>query len=313
MKRFTSFGVLALILAGLFSCTSSPGAVQPGSSVWKISRNGDTLFLGGSIHILRDTDYPLPAEFDRAFSQSSVLVLEADIEQMADENIMMYLLSRTRLPDNKTLQSILERDAYEKLKAKCNEYGFSIDEVSKLKPSMVVTLLSSIQIQKFGFNRQGVDLYYLNRAKNENKPVDFLETVKTQIDALVSMGEGYESDYVRYSLYDMESTEDDISTLLTDWKEGDGKSTETMIRGMKEIWPEIYKTLLADRNAAWMPQIEDFLDSGQVHFVIVGLAHLHGPDGLLRQLKDSGCTVERLNLTHNIPKKSGKERATSSR
>jgi uncharacterized protein YbaP (TraB family) len=81
---------------------------------------------------------------------------------------------------------------------------------------------------------------------------------------------------------------------LTDWKKGAASSTEAAIAEMRETWPDIYNTLLTDRNAGWMPQIEEFLASGEVHFVIAGLAHLHGPDGLLRQLKNSGCRVQRL-------------------
>jgi uncharacterized protein YbaP (TraB family) len=150
------------------------------------------------------------------------------------------------------------------------------------------------QIQKFGFTRQGVDTHYLEMAKNENRPVRYLESVRTQIDALVATGDGYENDYVRYSLYDMVNTEAGIETLLTDWKKGAASSTEAAIAEMRETWPDIYKTLLTDRNAAWMPQIEGFMASDQVHFVIAGLAHLHGPDGLLRQLKNSGYRVQRL-------------------
>jgi uncharacterized protein YbaP (TraB family) len=150
------------------------------------------------------------------------------------------------------------------------------------------------QIQKFGFTRQGVDTHYLEMAKNENRPVRYLESVRTQIDALVATGDGYENDYVRYSLYDMINTEAGIETLLTDWKRGASASTEAAITEMRETWPDIYKTLLTDRNAAWMPQIEGFLASGQTYFVIAGLAHLHGPDGLLLQLKNSGCRVQRL-------------------
>jgi uncharacterized protein YbaP (TraB family) len=222
-----------------------------------------------------------------------VLVLEADVEQMANKEIAQYLMSQMILPDNKTLLSILDTDTYEALKAKCREYGFLIDTVSKYKPSMIISMLIMQRIQKFGFTRQGVDTHYLEMAKNENRPVRYLETVRAQIDALVATGDGYENDYVRYSLYDMTNTEADIETLLTDWRRGAASSTEAAIAEMGETWPDIYKTLLKDRNAAWMPRIEGFLASGQVYFVIAGLAHLHGPDGLLRQLKYAGCKVER--------------------
>ena len=294
MKRIISTCALVLILTGVFSCDSGPPPDKPGSSVWQVSRKGNTLFLGGSIHILRDTDFPLPKEYDQAFSKSSILVLEADIEQMAGEEITQYITSRMLLPDDITLQLILDTDTYETLRVKCNEYGFTINNVSKFKPSMVITILTLFQIQEFGFTRQGVDIHYLEMARSENKPVEYLETVKTQIDALVAMGDGYENDYVRYSLNDLENTENGITTLLTDWRRGAASSTETTLAEMKEKWPEIYKTMLTDRNAAWMPQLEKFLASEQVYFVIVGLAHLHGPDGLLRHLKKSGCKVKRV-------------------
>jgi uncharacterized protein YbaP (TraB family) len=157
---------------------------------------------------------------------------------------------------------------------------------------MVVTLLSVLQIQKSGFSEEGVDNHYQERARKENKPVLFLESVESQIDALLSMGDGYENDYVLYSLLDMDSSEDEITTLVTEWKKGGVSRSEEALTGMKEDWPAIYKTLVSDRNSAWMPQIEEFLAGGQVHFVIAGLLHMHGPDGLLRQLEDRGYTVE---------------------
>jgi uncharacterized protein YbaP (TraB family) len=234
----------------------------------------------------------MPKEFDRAFSRSAALVLEADVEQLASEEFALHLVSQMVLPDGKTLQSILDSDVYDLLSAECAKYGLPIDAVSKFKPSMVVTMISMLQIQEFGFVEEGVDAHYLQMAKNKNKPVYYLETAQSQIDAFLSMGDGYENDYVRYSLYDMGSTEDEITMLVTDWKRGDVSRSEMELAEMKEEWPDIYKALLTDRHAAWMPQIEGFLASGQVHFVITGLLHMHGPDGLLQQLRDSGCTVE---------------------
>ena len=108
MKRIISFCVIVIIGVGLFSCASLSPRNQTGSSVWKISRGGNSLFLGGSVHILRDDDYPLPDEFDRAFSQSSMLVIETDVEQLSDPDVAQYLMSNMFLPGNKTLRSILE-------------------------------------------------------------------------------------------------------------------------------------------------------------------------------------------------------------
>ena len=295
MKRIFSLLAVAAICAGLLSCASSPARNQPGSSVWEISKDGNALFLGGSVHILRETDYPLPKEFDRAFSRSAALVLETDVEQMADESINAYLMTKVTLPDDQTLQTILDADAYEALEAKLGEYGIPISLIAEFKPSVAILMLSMLQIEEYGFVQEGIDAHYLQKAKDKGKPVYYLETVQAQIDMIATMGDGYESDYVRYSLQDMEDTETGFEELLAEWKTGGSSNMEASLAEMKEQWPTLYSTMVSDRNAAWMPQITKYLNSGTVFFVIVGVGHLHGPDGLLRQLEDSGYAVEQVN------------------
>ena len=278
----------------LFYCTSAPNSNESVTSVWRISKNGNNLFLGGSIHVLRSEDFPLPKAFDDAFEQSKMLVLETDIEQIENENIMQYLITKMLLPGDKTLRSILDSETYKMLQTKCTEYGFSVESVAKLKPSLVITMLSMIEMQKFGFMQDGVDAYYLNKAKKINKHLDYLETIEVQIDMLVTMGDGYENDYVRYSLHDMDNTENELASIVYEWKNGKASNIEQELLEMRNQWPIIYKTMVSDRNAAWMPRLISYLAFGSPVFVIVGLGHLHGPDGLLKQFADFGCTVEQL-------------------
>ena len=289
MKRFLYF---TLILALFISCRT---AGEPsGSSVWMVSKDGNTLYLGGSIHILREDDFPLPKEFDLALSESEVLVLEADVEQMEDDEVVRYVMSQMFLSDNQTLATLLDPDVYTMLSDSLNEYGLPIESISGFKPSMVMTMLTMIQFQEYGFTQEGIDFYYLQKALDENKQIQFLESVESQIDMLVSMGEGYENDFVLYSLQDLENTGTFLTTILNDWRTGESESTEMSLISMKEEWPQTYKSMITDRHDAWMPQIEEFLDSGSTYFVIAGLLHMHGPDGLLKQLEDKGCTIEQL-------------------
>ncbi|MCL2184828.1 MAG: TraB/GumN family protein [Treponema sp.] len=263
------------------------------SSVWKITKNGNTLFLGGSIHVLRETDFPLPEQFDTAFYASDILVLETDTEQLSTPEVQQYLLSQIFLPDHKRLQDILEEDTYELLSSACIEYGLSIDEFARMKPSMVINILNLFQIQKYGFVQQGIDEYYFEKAKSEKKPVSFLESVQVQINMLMSMGDGYENDYVRYSVEDIESDEAELIILLYEWKNGTSEiSNNKRLIEMKEDWPQIYQSLISSRHNEWLPQIKEFLESGKTCFVIVGLLHMHGPDGILQYLESIGCVIE---------------------
>ena len=301
MKRSFSLCGVFLLFAVLFSCTSSPAAsrsessassVHAGSSVWVVGKNGNTMFLGGSIHVLRNRDFPLPKEFDRAIEQSSMLVLEADVEKMDDPNIAQYVMMRMFLPGGKTLESVLDSKTFAMLKAKCEGVGVPIESVAGIKPSMVITMLSVLEMEGSGFAEQGIDMYCLEKAKKAEMPIGFLETVEAQIDMLVTMGDGYENDFVKYSLYDMNNTGNDLASIVSEWRTGSAANTEETIKEMKNQWPVLYQDLLVNRNKAWLPRLEEYLTGGKTVFVVVGLAHLHGPDGLLRRLKDSGCTVE---------------------
>ena len=293
MKRLMFFPALVLGIALFFSCASAPPVPeQTGSSVWKITRNGNTIFLGGSIHILRYTDFPLPVEFSRAFAESTTLVLEADITLFEDLAIQQYLLTQMILPDGQTLQTILDSETYELLAAVAAQYGLPLEIFYNLRPSMVMTTLALLQMQRLGFVQEGVDIYFLNKAASANVPVRFLESIESQIDMLLSMGEGYENDFVRYSIQDMENTEVFLADILRDWRTGESASTELSLRTMREEWPYLYRALITDRHDAWMPQIEEYLDSGSAYFVLVGLLHLHGSNGLLQLLEDAGSTIE---------------------
>ena len=79
------------------------------------------------------------------------------------------------------------------------------------------------------------------------------------------------------------------------WKSGDREGlNEHTNTTMKEEYPDLYQSLLVDRNNNWMPLIKTLFDSEEKEFVLVGAAHLVGEDGLLTQLEKLGCKVEQL-------------------
>ena len=205
-----------------------------------------------------------------------------------------FLLNNIFLPQDVTLQDLLEPETFELLAYVCMQYGFSIDDVARLKPSMIINILSLLQVEKYGFVQLGVDFYYFEKAQNANKPIYFLETVESQILMLVSMGEGYENEFVLYSLNDMENTESGLEILLYEWKHGNSFFMDDLLISMKDEWPHIYQIMITDRHDIWIPQIMEFIASEKVYFVIAGVLHMHGPDGLLQMLKDRGFTVEQL-------------------
>ena len=56
--------------------------------------------------------------------------------------------------------------------------------------------------------------------------------------------------------------------------------------------PEIRERLLVERNRNWIPHIEKCLKSDEKCFVVVGAAHLVGPDSVVDLLQKAGYKVE---------------------
>jgi uncharacterized protein YbaP (TraB family) len=285
MKKLT-----ALIITGFSFATLCFAQ----SSVWEISKNGKTLYLGGSVHLLRNEDFPLPAAFDAAFKKAQFIVFEADIEQASTPEVVQMIMGKSMLPGNQTLQTILDKNTYERLGILCKKLSLPIEQLQKLKPAMLLNTLTVLQLQQIGFTPQGVDAYYLSKAKETKKETGFLETVEQQITFLTDIGAGYENEYVQYSLDDFDKMEKDIPILISSWKKGVfDELLSDMLQG-KEKFPTAYKALFTDRNNDWIPKIENYLRGDKTAFVIVGLAHLHTSDGLLELLKNKGYKIKQV-------------------
>jgi uncharacterized protein YbaP (TraB family) len=59
-------------------------------------------------------------------------------------------------------------------------------------------------------------------------------------------------------------------------------------------YPAAYQSLIVERNNNWIPQLEQCLTRTTPCMVVVGAAHLVGPDGLLALLQRKGYRVEQL-------------------
>ena len=62
---------------------------------------------------------------------------------------------------------------------------------------------------------------------------------------------------------------------------------------MKSREPEVFNSLLRDRNRAWANKIARFMEDSGTGFVAVGTAHLLGEQSLLSELREQGYAVQR--------------------
>jgi uncharacterized protein YbaP (TraB family) len=282
--------LLSLLLI-LITCTQSFAE----SSVWKIRKGDSAIYLGGTFHILRQADFPLPDEFEKAYAASDMVVFETDIGKMNEMSTQQKLMSRAIYSDGSTIDQHISSRTYNLLIEYCASNGIPLSQFKQFKPPILVTALAMVELMKLGVSQEGVDMFYYKSAQKDNKDIVCLETIDEQIDYIMGMGKGNEDNLIKHTIDDLKSIKQNYETMVTAWKKGDVETLQGLIIGeFKSKMPELFKKLLSDRNEKWLPMIEEYFGDPKIEFVLVGTAHLVGPEGLVETLSRKGYQVENL-------------------
>ncbi|OEU67493.1 MAG: polysaccharide biosynthesis protein GumN [Desulfobacterales bacterium S5133MH16] len=270
-------------------------SVAADTSLWKVQLPKSVTYIGGTCHVLRKMDYPLPEEFVKAYEDSDVIVFETQLEELNTPKTQEMIIRKGIYNDELSLDKVLSTQTYDLLRQYCEASGIPVFSLNKLKPSLVVLTLLGLELQKLGINQTGVDHYFHHKATMDGKKIEGLESVEEQIEFVLSMGEGSEDDFIDNSIKDLKKTRQIISELIAAWKQGDEeKLYKLYIAPMKKDYPNLYATLIAERNREWLPIIERYLQTPQNEFVLVGVGHLVGTDGIIDHLRRSGYRINKL-------------------
>jgi uncharacterized protein YbaP (TraB family) len=268
-------------------------AAAPTSFVWKATRQGNTVYLGGSIHMLTADFYPLSPAFDRAFDDSDLLVEEVDFAEMTATEVQMQALMRAMLPSGQTLDKVLSAPTLALVNKAAGDVGAPMEALQRMKPWMIALTLEGLTLTKAGFDPDlGIDKHFYDRARAEGKGVQGLETVAYQLSRLDEMTMEQQERMLVQSIKEMDTEKASVGKLTDAWKTGDAAGVERVVLADLKADPVLYQRLLVERNKNWLPKIEALFARKTHALVLVGSAHLVGPDGLLAMLKAKGCTIE---------------------
>jgi uncharacterized protein YbaP (TraB family) len=268
---------------------------QAGSSVWKVSNGNHHLFIGGTIHVLSQRDYPLPKEFEQAYSQANLIVFETSIQEMKTPSAQQQLLSKTTYPAGHSIKENIRSETFNALEHYFSSRQLPLNNFLLFKPGMLSITMTMIELQVLGLGGTGVDEFYTLKAINDQKILGELESLEQQIDFIANLGNEDPDRLINYTLRDIGN----LTAILTDmkraWRDGDSSELNKLaVKPMQDEFPEIYDVLLLNRNNAWVPQIEAMIATSDIEFILVGVAHLAGKHSVLEQLRLRGYSVEML-------------------
>jgi uncharacterized protein YbaP (TraB family) len=265
------------------------------TSVWKVSRAGKSLYLGGTCHYLRASDMPLPPEFATAFADSKTICFETDMAKLQSPETQAALASQAMYTDGTTLDTVLSPEAWKATVAWCAKNHLPAAQLKSLKPWMLMMTITSLELQRYGFTAEGVDVQMQAKGTAAHKSFGELESVEQQIEFITHLGEGQESSLIVATFADIDRVPKILADIVAAWRTGDLAQIDKLLSDeMRTKFPSIYASLIVRRNKAWLPEIEAMLATEPREFILVGAAHLAGKDGLIEALKKKGCTVEQI-------------------
>lgn len=269
-------------------------AVHADSPVWKIVKGDNQLYIGGTIHILTQADYPLPETFETAYNNAAILVFETDLQKLKTPEFQQLLMSKVVYSDGRSLKTELSDATYQELEEHLASRGLPLGNLVNFKPGMVAITMTILELQRLGLIGTGVDEFFSLRAINDHKELGQLETMHEQLEFMATMGQGREDELITRTLRDIRQLPTMLQDIKDAWRRGDNrKLKEVAITPFKRDFPNVYNNLIVRRNDAWIDKIEAMLETQEIELVLVGALHLVGDDGLLEKLAARGYKVEK--------------------
>lgn len=290
------FVAIAGVPADALAQTTAPAAAAPiqgeGPALWVIKDVDSTLYLFGSVHVLRPTTGWASPRVEAAFDSASDIWFE--ISNPDDQAALMPLIQQHGLSPETPLSSRLTPQENAELEAAAQAMGASAAQLQPMKPWLAALSLSVAPLVKAGYDpKSGVELVLKARAEAAGKPIHGFETIDKQIGILAGMPEDVQLTFLRETLKDYENAVTMLDTMVEAWAKGDVATLDrVMVEEMKDASPALYQAVLVDRNTDWANQIQTMLEGSGTAFIAVGAGHLTGDDSVQSILQKRGVTVE---------------------
>ena len=285
--------ILAAVVASIAVLAVHPDA-QTRAFAWKATRGASSVYLVGSVHMLTNDFYPLAPALDAAFKDSDLLVEEADLAEMLSPNTQFAMLSKGMLPAGQTIDKVVSPATMTLI----NQHlagSLPLEALKQFKPWFLAMTLEAMEWQQAGFDAQlGLDKHFFDRAQVDGKTIQGLETTEFQISLFDGMTKDQQERFLAETLKSVDKEKASVARLTGAWKAGDAATIERLVMADVKSDPVVYDRLLVARNKTWLPKIEALFSRPRPAFVVVGAAHLVGPDGLVSMLKAKGYQVNQL-------------------
>jgi uncharacterized protein YbaP (TraB family) len=291
--------------AGVDSKVQAPGAavvanlaepaVAANPAMWRVKGAHGTVYLFGSVHVMKPNVDWETAKVKAAFAASDVMYVE--VANLDDAAAAQPLAMQFGTDFAHPLSTKISKDDLALLDAAAKSMGMGEAMLEPMQPWLVSTALEMVPMKMGGYDpASGIDMKMLAQAKAAQKRVSGFETLADQVHLLADAPQAQQVELLHKQLAELDKAPAEMNDMVTAWVRGDVDKIGKMENDeLAAKYPAEYKRLAVNRNTRWTATLDGLLKdpaTGTV-FVVVGAAHLAGPDSVIRMLEKDGWKVER--------------------
>jgi uncharacterized protein YbaP (TraB family) len=285
LARRAAAGIAAALLI------AAPAAAEP--ALWAIRDHDSTIYLFGTVHALKPDVAWRTDKISKALAESQELVVE--VLGADDPAAMQPLVMKYGVDPARPLSTKISAQDKARLDAALKDLGAPPEAFEIMRPWLASLTVAVQPILKAGYDpTKGVEALLQQDAKATGKRVTALETLEQQLRFFADLPEPTEVALLKSTLDDVQEGPAALDRMVAAWNAGDTQTLEALFVGdMRRDYPELYKVIIAGRNAAWADELKAKLAGSGVSFVAVGAGHLVGPDSVQAELARRGVRAER--------------------
>jgi len=297
MRQAVAALVWLILLTGVIAASSS---IQAASAplYWQVqgpNQGQGEVTLLGSIHFGHQAMYPLPDALMAAYEQADLLAVEVDLTAVHPQRVAAVMATHGYYPEGQNLrQQIGERD-WRALEAVSEQLGIGAQHFLPLKPWLVALQLVGLQVQQTEYSKAlGVDQYFLQRAR-QRKTIYELETIEEQISMFSRFSDDEQVLFLRQTLNEYAEGKVFLDEIVQAWQAADQPALEQMVlESFKQEGgtEKMFQLVFTERNQRMVAAVEQFLAQGKSAFLVVGVGHMLGDQGLVAELRRRGYRVQ---------------------
>lgn len=267
--------------------------------------SGNVVWLFGSIHVGRESYYPLPKYVQSAFDDADALAVELDIVAFEkDTAAQTQALASLIYVDGTTIRDRLDKDLYDDAVAIMEHYGSYMPLMDVYKPAFWASMIQSLMMQDMDADVElGVDRHLLERAKAAKKEILEIESAELQYHWMAGFSLELQTLLLKSAVQmyqNPEASKADLQNMMDLWASGDeaafaaylATSDANMTPAEQALYEEYNEVMIDLRNQDMADYAEAALLSGEEVFICVGAAHVVGEGAMADLLAQRGYSVE---------------------